>query len=243
MNVKNTKVIYLNANSTSDDTEYFLTINDILDQKVDIPINLFINDYQRPYCWHKKQIEELIKDIEACSETNSHFTGVLYFGKSVSNHGCSIIDGQQRLITIFLILKYLGSDKNFKISVKIDNEDSCKYYSLNDMIDNTARTATAIEIQSNNLLKEYKRNINTNYKKCIEKIFSDFECDREAFKEKLFKYMYFLAIKCDDANTENILFRIVNAKGQLLDDIDKVKSFLLSNYYDKVSETKHFIEL
>lgn len=243
MNVKNTKVIYLNSKAASDDTEYFLTIKDILKQRVDIPTMLFINDYQRPYCWGKKQIEELINDIDGCSNNSNHFAGVLYFGKNVSNHGCSVIDGQQRLITIFLILKYLNADENFKIYIKIDNEESCKYFSLDSMLDGDISRNLALEISENNLLKEYKKNVLTNSKKHIEKIIEGLQLNKDKFKEKLLNRIYFLAIKCDDSNTENILFRIVNAKGQLLDDIDKIKSFLLSNYYGKNEDTKHFIEL
>lgn len=59
--------------------------------------------YQREYSWDLEQISDLFEDIENSSEGDEHFLGsILLFAKDEVNR--EIIDGQQRLTTIFLIL-------------------------------------------------------------------------------------------------------------------------------------------
>ena len=246
MKTKDTKVIYLRSADVTDEAECFITIKDIFTpNRVGIPTSLFIKEYQRPYCWNKKQIIELINDIEQCGETNSHFTGVLYFGSDEVNHGCSIIDGQQRIISIYLIFKYLNSnyDTNFKIEINIFENDGNPYGKYIDVSNFLSPTSPQISqiIRNNNLLKEYKKSVSKSYK-IISDYFNGKDASyKESFKNKLLTKLFFLAIKCEDKVSENALFRIVNAKGQLLDDIDKIKSFLLQTYYDKKNDVSAFI--
>lgn len=64
--------------------------------------------YQRNYAWRKKEIEQLLTDIDDLDESNS---GKYYLGSLVVNQVqprvYEVIDGQQRLTTLFLLLRYL----------------------------------------------------------------------------------------------------------------------------------------
>ena len=64
--------------------------------------------YQRNYAWRKEEIEQLLTDIDDLDETNS---GKYYLGSLVVNQVqprvYEVIDGQQRLTTLFLLLRYL----------------------------------------------------------------------------------------------------------------------------------------
>lgn len=64
--------------------------------------------YQRNYAWRKKEIEQLLTDIDDFDENNS---GKYYLGSLVVNQVqprvYEVIDGQQRLTTLFLLLRYL----------------------------------------------------------------------------------------------------------------------------------------
>jgi hypothetical protein len=87
---------------------------DLFEQDLKIP------EYQRPYSWEKKQVIALIKDLLNAFKKNKiqYLLGniILYESTSV----IEIVDGQQRITTIALILKTLGSDVKFleeKISV------------------------------------------------------------------------------------------------------------------------------
>lgn len=61
--------------------------------------------YQREYSWELEQVSDLFYDIENSTETDGHFLGsVLLYAKDEKKMLMEIIDGQQRLTTIFLLL-------------------------------------------------------------------------------------------------------------------------------------------
>lgn len=61
-----------------------------------------IPEYQRPYKWKEKQIEDLIKDVKDSMDTGEYFIGSIILVKKEDRY--DVIDGQQRLITLTLIL-------------------------------------------------------------------------------------------------------------------------------------------
>ncbi len=65
--------------------------------------------YQRPYSWEYDQCFQLYNDLmEAFSANEDYFIGNIIIAKSESNkETLEIIDGQQRLITLLLIIKVL----------------------------------------------------------------------------------------------------------------------------------------
>src|ERR1035437_4646227 len=61
--------------------------------------------YQREFSWELEQVSDLYYDIESSQKGNGHFLGsVLLYSKDEAKKLMEIIDGQQRLTTIFLIL-------------------------------------------------------------------------------------------------------------------------------------------
>src|SRR5574344_3086288 len=78
--------------------------------------------YQRNYTWTaQKEVKQLLEDIKVVlrGERKKHFIGIMiYLEKSLNpfQHERSVIDGQQRLTTIFLVLyaiKDLMLEKGF----------------------------------------------------------------------------------------------------------------------------------
>lgn len=89
-------------------------------------MNFFIPSYQRGYRWTEQQVTDLIEDILEFSkrEDNSHeyyCLQPLVVRYSQNNKWYEVIDGQQRLTTLFLILR------NSKWNNKIDNLFSLSY--------------------------------------------------------------------------------------------------------------------
>lgn len=85
----------------SDEKAKILKIKDVFDLKLSIP------DYQRPYKWTVKNVQQLIDDLLI----NFHDKKVYRIGTIVlyKNDGKSeIVDGQQRLTTLSLLLHKLG---------------------------------------------------------------------------------------------------------------------------------------
>jgi len=99
----------------------------------------FIPSYQRGYRWKEKQVRQLIDDIRHFMPTDKqpfYFLNALALAKKSekSDHNYDVVDGQQRLTTIFLILNgQILSDTNINSPLKITpergtNSSIDKYY-------------------------------------------------------------------------------------------------------------------
>ena len=83
----------------------FIKVGDCLRKNIGIP------EYQRPYRWSTKNVEQLLKDIQ-----NNQINGKLtYLIGTVILHddgkSFKIVDGQQRITTLILLLKQLGYEE------------------------------------------------------------------------------------------------------------------------------------
>lgn len=90
------------------------SVYDLLKMKLSIP------DYQRPYKWTRKNVIELLSDIQKAVEDGKKYNQVFKYriGSVIlhkENDDYEIVDGQQRLITLTLINLIL--DKNCKNSL------------------------------------------------------------------------------------------------------------------------------
>ena len=80
--------------------------------------NFFIPSYQRGYRWDKKQVEDLLKDIGDFAENAQKgefycLQPIVVKSKQLKDEW-EVIDGQQRLTTLFLICKYLQKGERDK---------------------------------------------------------------------------------------------------------------------------------
>jgi uncharacterized protein with ParB-like and HNH nuclease domain len=67
-------------------------------------VNYVVPIYQRNYAWSELQIEQLIEDI-LNNKNENYFLGTLIVNRNGDK--LEVIDGQQRLTTLFLLLKAL----------------------------------------------------------------------------------------------------------------------------------------
>lgn len=69
-----------------------------------------VDDYQRTYAWTKDEIEELFSDLKQCiSDGDHHFFGTLIL-QAKDNSLATIVDGQQRLTTVFILVAALRDE-------------------------------------------------------------------------------------------------------------------------------------
>lgn len=69
-----------------------------------------VDDYQRTYAWTKDEVGELFDDLKDCvSSGENHFFGTLIF-QSSNNSMATIVDGQQRLTTVFILVAALRDE-------------------------------------------------------------------------------------------------------------------------------------
>ena len=83
------------------------SINDIYFSNRGVSILYKIPIYQRNYAWEREEIYALIKDVYDSLKKSVYYIGTLVTYKRDENI-YEIIDGQQRLTTIYIILKALG---------------------------------------------------------------------------------------------------------------------------------------
>ncbi len=81
--------------------------NALLEPKLvgDITGNFLIHAYQRGYRWGNEHITMLLNDIWENGDLNYCLQPIVV--KKLENGSFELIDGQQRLTTIFLIMKYI----------------------------------------------------------------------------------------------------------------------------------------
>ena len=73
-----------------------------------------VPSYQRGYRWRREEIEELLNDLlEAHKNNKNYFLQPLFIAEDKETK--KIIDGQQRLTTLYIILKALGVEPEFSI--------------------------------------------------------------------------------------------------------------------------------
>ena len=173
--------------------------------------------YQRGYAWEEKHIVQLIDDIMDIPSEGQYYIGSLIVHRR--NDSFEVIDGQQRLTTLFLLLKSLGEIQDREqVALRFDCRDKSNYTlervekivsgTYSDMIDES-------RIQQE-LLCGY--NIIKDKLKCI---------DIKLLKDRLRKTVLY-RIEVPKHTDLNHYFEIMNTRGEQLEQSDILKAKLMA---------------
>ncbi|EKV57373.1 hypothetical protein A966_05848 [Brachyspira hampsonii 30446] len=211
-----------------------------------IEYNFVIPSYQRGYRWRGEngEVQALLEDIKEFIENKKgdekyclNPIAVKYVKKDDNKEQYNLVDGQQRLTTIYLILKYLNNNENNKLfTLKYETKQNKEF--LDDIDINTPEN-------------DYKQNIDYYYifeaYKYIDIWFNKNEnnqIEKEDFKEKLLNNVNIIwyNIGSDD---ENEVFQRLNAGKIPLTDSELIKAIFLhkSNFKDDNDSSKKVEEL
>jgi len=189
------------------------SVNDIFNKNHSYQIPI----YQRNYAWSEKEITQLIEDIN--DNEKGYYLGNLIVANKIDKDGNSyfeVIDGQQRLTTLYIIYKFLidkSLKEDIKMSLSFEHRDNSKE-ALNNLKKSEGwnkNIAAAYSII--NGIWEAKRAYNSEI--IIEKFINKLE-NSELLQIEVPK------------NTElNHYFEIMNTRGEQLEKIDIVKSNLM----------------
>lgn len=153
-------------------------IGDILDGRY-----FYIPAYQRGYRWTEKQVDDLLRDLLCFANdnkedgdfyclqpiiarpiTDEHKLQMIFNTKHIENMKekgvWEIIDGQQRLTTIFLLYKYLVAVKGWDEAKLKEEEDGKELYHI--LYETREDSALFLDTLSLNIIndgQEYKENI------------------------------------------------------------------------------------
>lgn len=173
---------------------------------------LFIPDYQRIYCWKRENVTKLFSDITENSGGEYHLGGIILY-KNKEKKGFDIVDGQQRLVTLTLLLGALG----YKGCLPL--------------------------IEERFLSNEAKEHIAYNKKLCqmfASKQLSSINLLQEDLCNKLLKNLMFSVVVITSQKFElaYTFFSNENSKGKALDDFNLLKAHHL-RYIDREPQQEH----
>lgn len=184
--------------------------------------------YQRNYAWEEDEITALIKDVYDMFRKNPetpYYIGTLVTYKRGDNV-YEVIDGQQRLTTIYIILKVLG----------------CKQ--IGNKLTYGARRVSATTIQKldtyPNLGDEVDNGIRNGYKyasKAIDNIVE--KSEKEKFISYFLRKVHIIHYRVPKDVDLNHYFEVMNSRGEQLEKHEIVKS-ILSQYLKKKSAVAVF---
>jgi len=101
-----------------------MTLQDVLS------MNLLIPDYQRIYCWPQKNVEVLLDDIFPTQPRgHCYHLGTIILQRK--DNGYDIIDGQQRTVTLALLLRALSLYDCSLLHQRFDSVEAQKYVGYN----------------------------------------------------------------------------------------------------------------
>jgi hypothetical protein len=237
-------------------TNQTLPINKIMQYFYSVP------DYQRGYVWDQDRVSDFINSIIEHFETEkdkSYFIGAAVFERTEHDNRYYVVDGQQRLSTIFIIitaaynlLKQYGANERYLSSVlgdfltdysrsqednllKIEHRDKDCKSAFESILMGNDQTPNGISRSAENIYVAYREAKKILQKKC-EDLETSNKKDSKENKIKLLKDFihYFdnttmLPFISQSRDESLTVFETLNSKGVGLSNIDILKSILFES--------------
>lgn len=244
------------------------TVLQLLTSGQDIPF--VIPEYQRPYSWGDDEINTLFDDLWNFSIERSQSKAKNYFLGCVvaynENDERQIIDGQQRITSLFLLLRAIFSmlekDENknddkvshfisqikpalWKRDEMTGKEDRSKMLLRSEVVSDSGNELLRKILETGETASDatdnYSNNYNTFIKLYKEKaVFNSLQIFD--FILSILNYTIILPIDADDQETALTIFNTLNNRGLPLSDSDIFKSYLYKQLSGNDTEKKNFIQ-
>ncbi len=198
-----------------------LSVDELFNSSEEISYEIPI--YQRNYAWEIDEITALLNDVWDACQMNKK---VYYIGTLVSyargNNTFEVIDGQQRLTTLYLIMRAWGGN------------------SIRNKLTYRARQKSndAIEALNSENNKNIDQGIYNGYR-CIKRALNEIEGDKN--KEKFINYLrnqvHIIHYNVPRDVDLNHYFEVMNSRGEQLEKHEIVKSKLIA-YLEETERNK-----
>ncbi|SMC18740.1 Uncharacterized conserved protein, contains ParB-like and HNH nuclease domains [Clostridium acidisoli DSM 12555] len=178
-------------------------------------INYLVPIYQRNYAWGETQIEQLIEDIESSIDgfNKNYFLGNLIVNQT-DNNVYEVIDGQQRLTTLYLLEKYLGivfAKEALRFEAREKSNRTLSYVS------DSSNQELIEELSSPEILNGFQ---------IVDNYFKNKNIDKSRFAQKL-KRVFLIRVQVPQNIDLNHYFEIMNTRGEQLELHEIAKAKLL----------------
>ena len=168
--------------------------------------------YQRNYAWEKDEIAALIQDVyDAMLNQTCYYIGTLVsFHKGDGVY--EVIDGQQRLTTIYLILKYLEVDISNRLTYRARKKSTKTLESIPEFKNDEKDMGIYNGFQS----------VESSVKEIVPKSY------RQKFTEYFLEYVHIIHYQVPKDVDLNHYFEVMNSRGEQLEKHEIVKAQLMS---------------
>ena len=187
------------------------SINDIYFSNRGASILYKIPIYQRNYAWEREEIYALIKDVYDSLKKPVYYIGTLVTYRCEDNV-FEVIDGQQRLTTIYIILKAMGIE------------------TISNTLTYSARKVSAATIEKMpNFGDEKDPGIYHGFeyaKDSLSSIVGDEKADIDAFKDYFLNNVHIIHYRVPKDVDLNHYFEVMNSRGEQLEKHEIVKAKL-----------------
>lgn len=223
------------------------SISDLFGDTVDYLIPM----YQRNYAWGEGEITQLIQDVldEMPNVTSRrsqkpYYIGTLVVFHRVNNGGhpvYEVIDGQQRLTTLFLLASYLRHEAGLTLYSQLDwFTRPCVRFESRPNSSNSMLAAFEGRLSQNTSEQfhsaEYNREVINGYEliqRLVPKLCNEARASQKAFSQYLFNQVQIMRVQVPEDTDLNHYFEIMNNRGEQLEKHEVLKSRLMSKL-DKV---------
>jgi len=180
--------------------------------KIEVVKGLFekplkIPDYQRPYKWSQKHALQLVDDLIFHQDKGRYRIGTVVLHED--NDGLNIVDGQQRVVTLCLILHALGETKVNPLLKEPEQEDKEVF--------NTQLMESSIS----------RKTIQNNYAAIKQRLVGLSDNEKERLKDFILNNCEIVKVVLEDLSEAFQFFDSQNARGKSLEPYDLLKAFHL----------------
>lgn len=190
----------------------------------DTSAHYVIPRYQRAYAWEDEEIVQLIDDINDIDSSENYYIGSLIVAKvKDKSETYEVVDGQQRLTTLYLLLQYLvyvgALEGELGQTLSFDCRSKSNY------------TLSKIqEVLAGNMDSDKEKNIEQSILNGIEVIRQKFLSDKDLhiddFVSRL-QHVILYRIEVPENTDLNRYFEIMNTRGEQLELHDVLKARLM----------------
>lgn len=177
--------------------------------------------YQRRYAWKESEVEQLINDLYESDK--KYYIGNIVVEK-IANNKYSVIDGQQRLTTLYLIGLVCKGKINFNLSYNIREED-------NNFLEDIAKENSFDEAKIDEIYKKHRADeqLSSNLKTIIKHM-NKLE---KALKNVKFAFTVLDKDEVDIAK----YFEVMNSRGKQLEHHQILKAKFLKHLNEEDRDT------
>lgn len=185
----------------------------------DTDIEYTIPLYQRAYAWEDKQLIQLIEDIQDAADDTDYHIGSLIVSKQLGRY--EVVDGQQRLTSLFLLLNCLGLNVKPTLTFACREKSNYTLRNIEDLLQENRSKLDMDRIEGS-----IQRGV-----KILSHELGKSDFDKEAFIKKLAKVIVY-RIEVPENTDLNRYFEIMNTRGVQLEQHDILKATLMRNLND-----------